>query len=325
MFLVGLLGAFLWLWSLGADADPVPARRRVALLRPDAEWLRSAALSLASWDIEVVAADAEPPESSDESATAQVAEALARRFHADVVAWTRDRAPQTAIWMYDVETRHIEITSVESRLPFDDVGAAAAALSLKSMLRSSAVAPAAERVPPALPAWPGTLRLEAEAGGRWLSNAVSEPRGGLGLSIWPRALREHLGLGVVASTGPGAHVQSPSIDGQLSEVTLQASLRSRLRFGTRFALEPALGASVHWTRFGGTVTTDDEPFQEARMDPGLDAALAGDVLFGNVMIGLRACAGLLLQSQRYFVGSTTVLGSGAVLGDVVLRISAGVF
>ena len=300
-------------------------RRRVVLLRPDADWLRSAALSLASWDIDVVGADAEPPAPADESATADEADALARRVGANVVAWMRERAPQTMIWMYDVETRQTQVSSVESRLPFDDVGAASAALSLKAMLRSSAVAPPGERTPPPSLSWPGMLRLEAEAGGRWGTNAVSEPRGGLGLSIWPRALRERFGLGVVASTGPGAHVQSPSIDAQFSEVALQATLRSRLHLGTRFAFEPELGASVHWTRFDGTVTVDDEPFQEVRTDLALDAALAGDVLLGNVMVGLRACAGFLLQSQRYLVGNATALGRSAVIADVALRISAGVF
>lgn len=325
MFLVGLLAALLWLWSYGAEAAPGPSRKRVVLLRPDAAWLRSAALSLASWSIDVVGEDIEPPQSEDERAAEERADALARRLRADVVAWARDRDPQTMIWMYDVETRRIEVSSVETRLPFDDVGAAAAALSLKAMLRSSAVAPPSERRPPAPPPWPGTLRVEAEAGGRWQQNSISEPRGGLGLSIWPRALRERLGLGLIASTGPGAPVRSSSIDAQFSEVTFQASLRSRLHFGSQFALEPELGGSVHWTRFDGTVTLDDEPFQELRTDAALDVGLAADFLLGNVMVGLRACAGFLLQSQRYLVGDATALGSGMVVGDVALRISAGVF
>lgn len=97
------------------------------------------------------------------------------------------------------------------------------------------------------------LRIEALVGGRAL---FGEPRAlelrfGLGVSVWPRALRQRLGFALAVAAGPGISVDGESFAGHHTDVALALGARSRLHAGARVAFEPRLGVAAHFTTLDG--------------------------------------------------------------------------
>jgi hypothetical protein len=304
-------------------SDALAARSRVALVRPDANLQRSVVVALSPWDIEVVTSNATPPGSALPEAERN-AEAIARDLHADAVAWISEGESGAVLWMYDVATNHVASRVLGDRPPFDDTTSAAVALSLKTLLRSSTVAPEPERFGASAPEPPpAVFRIEGEAGARFLPHDVSELRGALGFAVWPSSLAEHLGFGLMASIGPGVRVDTSAFSGHFSDFSLSPSLRTRFGSG-RFAIEPALGASMHLTALNGNALLTAEPLSAHRVDASLDAAVAFDVRFGAVMLGARVGVAYILHYQRYLVGDDLVLSVAPLVLDFALRISAGI-
>jgi hypothetical protein len=318
----------LALGATGCALARAAARRRVALIQPDPELLRSTVISLSSWGIEVFPFDAAPLGASPVEARRRAID-VARRSSADVVSWISQEGGATVLWTYDAEATRVSSTEVANRPPFDGPAAAAVALSLKTMLRSSAVAPVDEHVPaPLLPAsdHASALRMELAAGSRVVPGRLAEPRGAIALSFWPRPLAERMGFGLEASGGIG--VQPTTAEGTLAfhDVSVAASMRSRIGLGTLFGIEPAVGVAAHWTTVEDTTSLHEAgPLRADRLDASLDGALTLDARFGPIRIGLRSVLEYLPRYQRYSVGSTPVLALGPLMGDLALRVSAGVF
>src|SRR5205823_1369678 len=110
---------------------------------------------------------------------------------ATAVVWT---TPDGYVWIFDVESGQAMARRVEASSPLDASAAAAVALSVKTLLRSTAVAPPAERIGVARPR--EELRLEALVGAQVLFGDPkdAELRLGLALAWYPRRLRRWLGL-----------------------------------------------------------------------------------------------------------------------------------
>jgi len=305
-------------------ADALAARRRVALVKPDANLVRAVGVALSAWDIEVTSADATPPGSTLPDAERRAA-AIADASHADAVAWISEGEAGAVLWMYDASTKQVASRVLGDRPPFDEPTAAAVALSLKTMLRSSTVAPEKERFGAGVVVEPPSVfRAETEGGGRLLPRGASELRAALGVSLWPRALGEWLGFAAGASIGPGARVDAPAFSGRFSDLTLASSLRSRMTTG-RFAFEPSLGASLHFTTLEGTAVVDTQTLAVHRVDPSIDVGLALDARFGVVTVGARTTVGYMLSYQRYFVGDEPILSVTPLLLDLALRVTVGIF
>ncbi len=313
------------LCTLTVSVAAAAPRRRVVLVRPDAELLRSTLISLSSWDIEVVAAESSAPSASPPGVQERAAD-VARSLQADVVSWISGVDP-AVLWTYDAETHRLGSSVLAARPPWDGPAAAAVALSLKALLRSSAVAPPNERFATAEPALPrpSTIRLEAGVGSRFVPSETASAWGALGVSLWPRSVDERIGFGVVVSAGPSARVQTPNVDGHFSDVSVRSSVRSRIRIGSRFALEPSLAGTVHWTTFDGTLAEGAGPFQDVRIDPSIDVALTADATLGGLSVGVQASFGVLLRYQHYLVGDESALSVSPIVADVMLRFTAGVF
>src|SRR5581483_9342746 len=65
------------------------------------------------------------------------------------VAWvTTTPARQSLLWLYDAQTDQMTVRSLSVSPPFGEASAAAVALTLKTLLRSTAIAPEAERPSP---------------------------------------------------------------------------------------------------------------------------------------------------------------------------------
>lgn len=303
-------------------------RRRLVLVSADAELYRQVGIALSAWEIEVATSNEAPPGTAFPEAGRR-AEALARALHADAIAWVAASDGDAVLFLYDATTSQVASRVLGVKPPFDDANAAAVALSLKTLLRSSAIAPEKERfgaapastAPPAPPVW----RIDALAGYRAAPSAVPEFRAGLGTSFWPHFLGDSVGLGAGASFGPGARPNARSFSGTFSDIALSADLRARFALGRRLVLEPALGPSLHFTSLEGTTLPGAETVRASRADVSLDGALTLDYRLGIVSVGLRVAAGYLVRYQRYFVGNDEALSIAPVLGEAGLRLGVGIF
>src|SRR6202142_4239992 len=304
------------------------SKRRVALVHPDAHLMRSVVIALSAWDIEVVRIEGPLPGASLPEAERNAA-SLARQARANAVTWLSDSNPGSVLWIYDVETDHVGSRVLDDSPPFDEPTAAAVALSIKALLRSSSVAPAPERfgAAPGFAPRPSLLWLEADTGGRLWPTAIAEPRGSLGAALWPRGLDERIGVALGASDGLGAPVTTAApthLGAPFHDVAVSSSLRTRLHVGEHFVFEPAVGGSVHFTWLEGTAGDDAQAVVASRLCGSIDAALSFYVDVGPIAVGARASMEYLPRYPRYLVYGEETLSLSPWMLNVALRISAGV-
>ena len=349
---------------LSAQIAAAQSRRRIAVVHPDEQLMRSLRIALSAWDIDVVSVDAPSPGMSLPQAARNAAQ-IAQQAHVDAVAWVSDSNPGSVLWIYDAETDHVGLRVLGDSRPFDEPTAAAAALSVKALLRSSSVAPVHERTgatvesrprpgavieapsPPAPPperaaapvvyervdsspyaAPRPSLWIEGEAAGRVSPSVVAEPRGTFGAALWPRGLGERLGCAIDVSGGVGVPIATSApvqMNARFHDWVASSSVRTRLRVGQRFALEPALGGSAHFTSLEGTGRQDAEPLAAHQIDGSLDAAVSLDFEIGSVGIGARASMEYLVRYPRYLVDGEEVLTLMPFVVNVGVRLRAGIF
>jgi hypothetical protein len=323
---LGVAASLCILGIVASDMACAATRRRVALVHPDVELLRSVVISLSAWDIDIVTAEVSPPGRSLPEAERYAAQ-IAVQFQADAVSWISEGQGASVLWIYDATTNDIASRVLRDRPPFDEPTAAAVALSLKALLRSSTVAPEAERFgavpPPAVPS--SELRLEGEVGARVAPVQLAELRGALGIALWPRALAERLGFALTGSVGSGADVKEADFSARFTDFGLSTSLRTRIRVSSRFALEPSVGGTMHFMSLQGEENLLPEQVQVSanRLDGSLDLALAIFMHLGSVAVGACATLGYLPRYQQYFVEGQPVLTMLPVFLDATLRVSAG--
>src|SRR5687768_10143644 len=152
-------------FAMTAWADP----RRVAVLRADHELLRAVSLALSPWGIETIGSDAALPKSSQPEAV-QAASRLARQLRVEAIVWITSMEDGSLLWVFDLRTGDVTARVLPETPPFDGAAAAAVALSVKTVLRSSVVAPPEERfgAPSTSPRTDRILAAEIGAGGHWV-------------------------------------------------------------------------------------------------------------------------------------------------------------
>ncbi len=314
-----------------AAAAAGASRSRVLLVQPDPELLRAAELSLSSWGIEIAGSAADAPPTGSMPSIERAAATLAGDTRADAVTWISVADDGAVLWVYDAESHRIGSSVLARRPPFDEPSAAAVALSLKALLRTTAVAPEAERTPrpttaaPAPVAAPAPqLRLEAQVGARVLPRELGEVRAGLGASYWPALLHEHLGFGLGITAGPGVRVQSEPLDAHFADLTASASVRSRIALPWTLGVEPGLGMSAHWAMLEPSSTLPDTRDRVTYVDPSVDASLGVSARIGAVDVGLKAAFEYLLTYQRYLLHDRPVLDPSPFLFEVSATVGLGV-
>jgi hypothetical protein len=327
---LALLAWFAAVGLLPRWAPCAETRRRVALVHPDAHLIRSTVIALSAWDIDVVGVEVPAPGASLPLAQRN-AENIARQTKASAVGWLSESSSGCVLWIYDVDTHNVESRVLDDSPPFDEPTAAAIALSIKALLRSSSIAPEPERVVrlQASPAASSSqIWVEMEAGGRAWPSAIEEPRGALGVSLWPRGLSERVGIEIGVSDGLGAAVTTPgptSVNARFSDFALSSSLRTHILLSARFALEPALGTSVHLTSVAGTAGLGAVPVVAHQLCGSLDAALSFEVRVGSVGFAARASMEYLPSYPRYLVYGHEVLSLDPWVLGVALRVRAGLW
>src|SRR5580698_502372 len=126
---------------------------RVVAVDVDPRVADALVVALSPWSLTVVRAPGPAPAADLDAATAR-ARAVASEQQAGAVVWIAPPRPPDAratLWVYDAQTLELAVRPLTVAEPFDDAGAAAVALSVKTVLRASPLA-APEPPPEAAPA-----------------------------------------------------------------------------------------------------------------------------------------------------------------------------
>jgi hypothetical protein len=263
---------------------------------------------------------------------------VAARDHANAVAWISDANGETALWVYDAAEHKVASRPLRKRPPFDDATAASIALSIKTLLRLTSVAPPAERfgarrtgpngelespgdLPPPTSALAITepshpVLVEFTTGARFAQTdaAVAEPRATLGI-FW--AIRD-LSIGAEFSLGPGVGVSTPSFDARIGDLTIAAHARYAVKIG-RLRIVPEIGPSGHVEFVDGAF--EGTAVHTLRLDPAVDAGVLLAYAFSSrAYLGVHGSASWLWRFQRFTVDGVEAFGGSPVIADVGLRL-----
>jgi hypothetical protein len=266
-------------------------QRRIAVLRPDDELFRAITLSLSPWGVETRKSDAPLPAPSQPEAV-QVASRLARELGVEAVVWVTSSERGSLLWVFDARAGDVTTRLLDETPPFDSASAASVALSVKTVLRSSVVAPPAERfgAEPARAPAARVFSLELGAGLNWLDERKREPRIELGATAWIAA-RGRLGVNVEVSSGPGVDIDEPSFSGRYREFVAGGKARFRMLHDPGLSAALGLGGALHFTRLDGTL---------------VESSLARNVNRTNVSLDLDASLSVMLGRHAYLGGSIGV-------------------
>lgn len=133
---------------LVAGASGAADRARVALVGGGGELGHAIEVALTPWGVALVRVPADL--SGSDAATVERARSLARTAHLDAVVWLAGSAgTPTLACVYEADADRLLVRALGASPPFDETTAAAAALTVKAMLRSSTIAPPGERGAPA--------------------------------------------------------------------------------------------------------------------------------------------------------------------------------
>jgi hypothetical protein len=293
--------------------------RDVVLIGGGKELREAVSVALTPWNLHVVPSEAPVPPADVPRATKE-AHAIAWQGGAAGVVWIGDHS----LVVYDAENDQLVSRALAQLPPYDPPTAAAIALSVKTLLRSSTVAPVEERIgaeaaaKPAPPPEPES-RIEIVKPPEPLppppSSFVSIEVGG---AFWSG----RFGTGIAVRVGPGLGVEEPRFRGHFDEITVAPSLRYRQPLTAWLRVEPRVGASLHATRIDGVAIATAKPADAKRLDVGVDLGGVLDFAIARTAsLGLDLDGSYILRYQRYFVGNTPVLTLAPIQGSIGLRLS----
>lgn len=300
----------LLLLATPAQASP----RRVAVLEADLELLRALHLALSPWDVETVRSSA-PAESLTQDPI-RTASGLARRLHVEAVVWISRTEQGPLLWVFDDDTREVSTRMLAAAPPFDGAAAAAVALSVKTVLRATVVAPPAERfgaqVAPSAPAEAEhTLALELVVALAMVDRRKVEPRLEVAPVLW---LTKHFGLSLEASAGPGVALESSRFRGRYNELVLGGVARLRLPLAAELSASVSLGGSAHWSALSGQLD-DSLEVGVRRLNASLDAEASASIAFGGVYVGAMLGASYFPVYRRYLIRGVPLFTPGPFNGS----------
>jgi hypothetical protein len=300
---------------LSLAGPALAAARRVAVLEPDLELQRALDLALSPWGVETIRGDA--PAASSAPEAIPIASGLARKLHVEAVVWISHTEQGSLLWVFDADTDEVSSRMLASAPPFDGAAAAAVALSVKTILRASTLAPPQERfgAQPAAPA-PSVVghadsgyAFSAEVGVALALRARGElePRLELAPVVW---LGRYFGLSVEASAGPGLSVEEAGYRGRYNELALGGEARLRFLRASSVSAAVSLGGAVHFATLRGAAL--GSPAQTVRrLDTALEAEAQGTLaLGGGVYLGAAVGAAYFPAYRRYLVRGVPILTRG---------------
>jgi hypothetical protein len=319
------------IWVLGcvfATRAADAAARRLALVNSDPELSRSVSLALSPWGVETVVVDPDSSGSLLPQALHRTRE-LAHQMGVDAVAWVSPSSDESVLWVYDVEADHFTSRLFARAPPFDSPSAAAVALSLKTLLRTTVIAPETERFG-AMLAEEGTpprlVRVEGEGMLRHFATGMAEVRFGLQAVgfLGPQSGRPGAGLGL--SVGPGVTVETATFSGRFQDWALPVFVRERFAIGKLFTLEPLIGATAHVTSLSGSLAAGEVRVQVRRVDVSFDAgAFVGVRLGAIIRLGVGGRLSYPLRYQRYLVDGRPVFELHSIWEEIGGHLGVNLF
>ena len=312
------LAAIALLATRTATADS----HRVAAVDPDDQLVHALEIALSPWGATVLAVHIETPGATMPMAVDRARD-IARDARVDVLVWVSASDAGHALWIYDVASDHASARELEIPPPFEPADAAAVALAVKTLLRGTVIAPAAERFGAELsePSW--LIGAVVGVSAKTSRQGLVEARVGVHASVWPAAFGHRWGLSVDLDGGPGAGTVTSAFSGTLSDTALRLGVGLRVPLVDGMALEPSLGASAHDLNLDGVVRADASHVAVRRLDAAFEprAALTFALLGGRLLlapwVGLTAFA----RWQRFLVHGDPVLESGPVGLEGALRMA----
>ena len=317
---------------------------RVVVIDVDPRVADALVVALSPWSLTVVQAPGPIPDPDIDAASSR-ARAVASDQHAGAVVWIAQPRPdaRATLWVYDAQTLQLAVRPLTVWAPFDDAGAAAVALSVKTVLRESpllAPEPAPEGPPSSSPPPPAVVvappprpppqsawRLETILGVRAPTGASAdvEARAALGASVWPAIFGGHGGAGLEIQAGPGVSVGTPVFQGELREASFEATARLRAQAGPWFAFEVEGGPGFFLESLDGQVSPTAVHLHALRLDPAIDVAGVVDLTPGpRVSVGAIVDGSALLRFQRYALDGAPLLNGPAVIVLAGIRLSVEV-
>jgi hypothetical protein len=321
--------------------------RRVVVTNGDPLLVKAISRALSPWGLEIFAVTG-PPFEPDIRGAVSRARDTAADAHAVAVVWTAPTANEGAaesLWVYDAATEQVVVRPLSASPPFDMPMAASIALSVKTVLRSTTIAPPGEQTAPvgaapapsptsavrpapptgAAPAHPPDprwrLRLEAALGLRVLANdrVRIEPRAGLAVSIWPAGQRAGFGAALGAVSSTGVSIDRAAFTGTFTDTALGLAGRYRLPLRV-LELELAAGASAHFTSIRGNDAVSGVRVGTSRVNTSLDAsAVLALPLSARVDLGVVVQLSYFLKYQAYSLSTAPVFALSPFEPSTALR------
>ncbi len=294
----------------------------MALVEPDPQLEHAVSLALSPWGVTATTTHAESP-GTDLPGAARRAAALARQLGASVVVWVSATEEGSVLWIYDAETDEVSTRELGEEPPFSDPAAASVALSLKTLLRATVVAPSDERFgAPPVKHEPHSERLTLAAGGdvRFLATNTSEMRASVGGVFWFQPPPTRLGAGLSFAAGPGVSIERTGFSGQFRQLSLSGALTWQV-VGNRWLASSLFGGgTAHFSELSGFASSMGHGAVTRRVTPSVDAGTAVDLTLGagiNLGVGVRAL--YLPRRQRYLVQGQSVLELWPVAAEFGVR------
>ncbi len=320
---VTLLLCMSWPETARAESD-----KRVVVVNAPPLFAEAVQRALAPWPVQVRLREVKVPLSESMPGARKSASAISQSEASDAVVWISSNSDGQAVWMYDAADDRVVVRELLVPQPLDEAGAAAAALSVKSLLLHSSTAPAEERFGAQVQVGEEhRVELVAATPARWGFVSLAGVEQGLADD---RFARPSLGLGVVyriRSLELGARVQllgghalrDPAFAGNLNRWALGLEARYAISLGDN-QLGISAGPLLAQDRLQGTLLGSGQKVDQLRVNPslGLGAELCRDV--GPMRLGLGLRSTYMLRSQRYLVGGQPVLDLSEV--DIILNASA---
>jgi len=294
------------------------------LVGSDPELVRAVGEALVPWHVSLVLLEGEAPGTGASDPVARGRE-LASAHGAQAVVWLAEGANGWAAWIYDPEAERATARPLPTGPPFDEPTAAAIALSVMTLLRRSAAAPADERIdPPTPPSSHHEVTIEVAVGAEaWASDPDRvEPRFALAVGYWPALTGGLFGIELVARAGPGLAVERGGVSGRLyaARALLRGHVRTTVEEWVLLGLVLGLGVKV---------TQLEATHASGRTESDLRAVgvleLAGEVGLDldPVALSVRVGAAASPWIQHYEVDRVPVLESTPVWPLVELGLEIG--
>ncbi len=279
---------------------------RLGLVSMSATLRESVRVALASWNVEILEVSAaETGTSMPESAEA--AGQITAHHQLNTLVWITTNDSGAALWVFDAPSGHVAVRKLPTAPPYDDVAAASLALTIKTLLRHSSIAPNEERFgaqDPPLPVVAPTpvvatvTKTSAEVGAwvRARPGLAAEARLHLGVGHW---LRPSTAAITELKIGLGRSVRRSSVVGRLSSFGLGLGARQRLLKRDQWSTSLFATAGLEWSRL---TTTEPQDLRINRFNPTVSGSgRVGYQIRDAVALTLDINGRLSIRRQRYEV------------------------